>query len=639
MCGIAGIVLADKDDRVSADRLRRMCDAMVHRGPDDEGIFTSGNAGLAMRRLSIIDVAGGQQPIANETGDIHLVCNGEIYNHQALRAELESRGHRFRTASDVEVILHLYEEQGADCVLQLRGMFAFALWDGRKRRLVLGRDRLGKKPLFYRLGPEGLIFGSEIRLLRVGEMAPPEIDISALNHYLSLQYVPSPQTIYKDVAKLPPAHLLTYEADGTAQLRRYWQLSYEPKINISLSDATDELERLLDEAVRIRLMSEVPLGVFLSGGIDSGVITALAMRHSSSPVQTFAIGFRSGLFDEVPMAEETARFLGSEHQSFHVESDFLEALPDVVWHFGEPFADPSALPMYYLCREARRSISVALGGDGGDEAFAGYTRYALNNLARLADRLPKAVTQGMIRRILNILPDQGLDRSMVTAGKLFLDGLYKPDPVRNLEQGFFFRESEKAAVFTDEFRAALGEHNTLQHALSWYDDIMAEAPLDRALAHDVGHYLPDDLLVKADIMSMSHSLELRAPFLDHVVMEFAARLPVDWKLHGLRGLKQVLKQVASRMLPPAVVNRRKRGFSPPISEWFRGDALDWLRAILLDPGSLRRGYFSPDGIEEMIQAHVDRRADHGKRLWALVNLELWHRIYMDGDDWMGGPGR
>lgn len=621
------------------DRLRAMCAAMAHRGPDDEGIETWGNVGLAMRRLSIIDVAGGHQPIANEEGDIHLVCNGEIYNHRAVRADLETRGHRFRTDSDVEVILHLYEEYGDDCVLHLRGMFAFALWDDRRKRLVLGRDRLGKKPLFYRVGPEGLTFGSELRLMRVGETSRPEIDISALNHYLSLQYVPSPQTIYKDVAKLPPAHLLVYENDGAVQLRRYWRLSYEPKTTVSLRDATDELEHLLEEAVRIRLMSEVPLGVFLSGGIDSAVIAALAMRHGGGPVRTFAIGFQSSLFDEAPMAEETARFLGTEHQSAYVEPDFLETLPDLVWHFGEPFADPSALPMYYLCREARRSISVALGGDGGDEAFAGYTRYALNNLARLAGRLPNVVTQGMVGRILNILPDQGLDRSLITAGKLFVGGLDKPDPVRNLEQAFFFREADKAAVFTDDFQAALGGQDTLQHALAWYDDVMAETPLDRALGHDVAHYLPDGLMVKADITSMSHSLELRAPFLDHVVMEFAARLPVDWKLHGLRGTKHILKQMASRMLPPTVVNRRKRGFSPPVSEWFRGDALEWLRAILLDPGSLRRGYFSASGIEEMIQAHAERRADHGKRLWALVNLELWHRVYMDGDGWTEGPGR
>jgi asparagine synthase (glutamine-hydrolysing) len=639
MCGIAGIVLADRNNRVSADRLHKMCAVMEHRGPDDEGIFVSGNAGLAMRRLSIIDVAGGHQPIANETGDVHLVCNGEIYNHQVLRSELESRGHRFRTDSDVEVILHLYEELGADCVQQLRGMFAFALWDGRNRRLILGRDRLGKKPLFYRLGPEGLTFGSEIRLLRLGESAPPEIDHSALSHYLSLQYVPSPQTIYKDVAKLPPAHVMTYDSDGAVRMQRYWQLSYEPKTTCSLREATDELERLLDEAVRIRLMSEVPLGVFLSGGIDSAVVTALTIRHSSDPVRTFAIGFQSDLFDEAPMAEETARILGSEHQSIYVKPDFLATLPELVWHFGEPFADPSALPMYYLCREARQSISVALGGDGGDEAFAGYSRYALNNLARLADHLPNALTQGLAGRILNAMPDRGLDRSLVTAAKHFAGGLHKPGPVQNLERGFFFGEEDKAAVFTDDFKATLGEHNTLQHALAWYDDISAETSLDRTLGHDVAHYLADDLLVKADIASMSHSLELRAPFLDHVVMEFAAQLPANWKLNGLRGTKHILKLVASRMLPHQVVNRRKRGFSPPVSEWFRDSALNWLRDILLDPGSLRRGYFNADGIENMIQAHVERRADHGKRLWALVNLELWHRVYMDGADWTGGPGR
>lgn len=639
MCGIAGIVLADQGEQVPADRLRRMCAAMTHRGPDEEGIFVSGNAGLAMRRLSIIDVAGGQQPIANETGDIQLVCNGEIYNHQILRSELESRGHRFRTGSDVEVILHLYEEQGVDCVLQLRGMFAFALWDGRSRRLILGRDRLGKKPLYYRLDPEGLVFGSEIRLLRVDERASPDIDLGALGHYLSLQYVPSPQTIYKGMAKLPPAHLLTYENDGTVRLQRYWRLSFEPKMSGSLGDATDGLECLLDEAVRIRLMSEVPLGVFLSGGIDSAVVTALAMRNNSTPVRTFAIGFRSALFDEAPMAEETARFLGSEHQSIYVEPDFLETLPALVWHFGEPFADPSALPMYFLCREARRSISVALGGDGGDEAFAGYTRYALNNLARIAGRLPKVVTQGMVGRMLNLLPDRGLDRSAVTAVKRFLGGLHKSDRVQNLEQGFFFSETDKAAILTDDFKAALCGQSTLQHALAWYDDVMAEAPLDCTLGHDVAHYLADDLLVKADIASMSHSLELRAPFLDHVVIEFAAQLPVEWKLRGLWGTKHILKQVASRLLPEKVVNRRKRGFSPPVSEWFRGSALGWLREILLDPGSLRRGYFDAGGIENMIQAHLDRRADHGKRLWALVNLELWHRVYMDGDGWTSGPGR
>lgn len=610
MCGIAGVVEAEgAPDR---DRLTRMGEAIRHRGPDDGQVRVFGKAGFSFRRLSIIDVAGGAQPISNETGRIHVMGNGEIYNYLDLRRDLEALGHRFRTNSDVETIVHGYEQWGDDVPSKLRGMFAFAIWDEDRQRLLLGRDRLGKKPLLYSEVDGRLAFGSEFAALLADTRIPREIDREAIDDFLTLLYVPFPRSGFKAIRKLPPAHTLAFE-NGVATVRRYWKPETKPRLRISFDEAVEEAERRIREAVKMRLMSEVPLGAFLSGGIDSSLVVSFMSEFTK--VRTFSIGFTVDEYNELPYARQVAERYGCDHREFVVKPDAMEVLPTLVRHYGEPYADSSALPTYYLAKMTREHVTVALNGDGGDEFFAGYDRYralryfqwmsrarALGPLARAAARLPGV--PGRARRALAQWgrdPREGVAR-MQTA----------------------FATDQKRSLYSAGAREEFGGREALDFVYAALDE-SGQALGVRAFQYaEAMTYLPGDLLPKVDIATMTHSLEGRSPLLDQELVEWALRLPDEHVSDPWTG-KLILRAIARKRLPAAVIDRPKRGFGVPIDHWFREELYGSTRDLLLSPSARERGFFDPAKVEGLIEDHRAGRAAHGFRLWTLLCLEMWFR--------------
>jgi asparagine synthase (glutamine-hydrolysing) len=626
MCGICGVVHKDGAP-VDAPALERMAAALAHRGPDDSGIEALGAVGLGHRRLSIIDLSpDGHQPMGNEDGSVRIVFNGEIYNFRELRAGLEQRGHRFRSRSDTEVILHLYEELGTDCLSRLRGMFAFAIWDEPRRRLFLARDRVGKKPLYYADTASRFLFGSEIKAILVAGGVERQPDRQALYHYLTYQYVPSPWTAFEGIRCLPPAHYLLLE-NGEARIERYWRLAYQPKLKAPEAALEEELRARLREAVRLRLVSDVPLGAFLSGGVDSSAVVALMARESAEPVRTFSIGFREEEFDELAFARLVAERCGTQHTEWIVEPHALEILPRLVWHFDQPFADPSAIPTWYVAKLAREHVTVVLNGDGGDEDFAGYGRYAANDLTVRRERtLPlrawrraRALAAGLRRALRR----GALPRRLAELRPVSVE-------MENALRICHFTEEEKSALCTPEFVRSAGGVDSFALLFAAYGAAGDAEFLDRALAADVGMYLPDDLLVKVDVASMASSLEARSPFLDHEFMEFAARLPVACKLREGE-TKRILKRALRGLVPDAVLERRKMGFGVPLARWFRGELRDFVRDALLGSEARGRGYFREDAVRTLLEEHLEGRADRSNHLWNLAMLELWHRIFIDPD--------
>lgn len=626
MCGICGI--ADGHGR-SLDQasLRRLNNAIAHRGPDGEGYYEHGGVGLGMRRLAVIDVAGGDQPIYNEDKSIALVFNGEIYNYQALQEGLRQRGHHLRTNSDTECVAHLYEEEGPDCFRHLRGMFALALWDEGRQRLLLARDRLGKKPIFYTVQDGRLYWAAELGPLLSVLPHQPEIDLAAIDQYLSLQYIPEPHTAYKDVYKLPAASYALWER-GNLTLERYWDLPFEPKHEAGEDALSEELRSLAAEAVRLRLISEVPLGAHLSGGIDSSIVVALMAEASSGPVKTFSVGFEEGNFSELPLARQVAERYGTDHHEFTLTfGDIPATLETLLQHFGEPFADPSALPLYHLSRLTRQHVTVALNGDGGDESFAGYPRYWLDPLADNYLRLPKAVTHSMVPALAGALPDAG-DRPV---GRGLSNGIKRLPQLAEVDErasllrwSSYFTVAQKQALWQPSVAAGLNLRQAEQDMSTIYAAAPAHTRLDRTLYTDIKTYLPGALLVKADRMTMAHALEGRSPFLDHVLMEWAAHLPVRYKLRGRQG-KYLLRKAFADKLPAAVLAHGKQGFGIPVGAWLRGPLEGWLRELLLAPEAPLSGWFERDALAGLIAQHQARKQDHGKRLWALACLALWKR--------------
>jgi len=582
-----------------------------------------------MRRLSIIDLATGHQPIASPDGRTHIVFNGEIYNFQELRSELEKDGYPFKTRSDTEVILALYMKFGAACVRRLRGMFAFAVWDQAKGRLFLARDRIGKKPLVYAEGPGFLAFASELRSLLVWPGVRREVDPVAVDLFLSLQYIPSPKTIYKHVRKLPPGHTLVWE-NGKASVERYWQLPLgEPPVTRDLDEACAMIRDKLRECVKLRMISEVPLGAFLSGGVDSSIIVALMSELSDKPVKTFSIGFKEEAFSELPYAREVAEACGTDHQELIVTADMADVLPKLAWHYGEPYADASALPSYYVARETRRHVTVALNGDGGDENFAGYVRYFAMKAARLFDLAPGPVRAGL-RNMAEFLPDKSAPVSFPWKLKRFLRSAVFTDLARrHLKMVCFFSEEDKKGLYTPRMLAALGKEPAAERYLAAaFERGKGEDFVNRMLFADMTTYLPEDLMVKMDIATMANSLEGRSPFLDHEFMELVFNFPGDWKLKGLSRHKWILKRAFADKLPKAIQKRGKMGFGIPLGPWFRGQLKDYWREHVLSPEALARGYFEKAALQEIFDEHQSGRRDHGYRMWALLMLELWHRQYM-----------
>jgi asparagine synthase (glutamine-hydrolysing) len=634
VCGIAGIV--DLNGRaVDAGLLGRLCERLAHRGPDAQGVHVDRGVGLGQRRLSIIDLAGGRQPMANEDATVWLTFNGEVYNFQQLRPGLEARGHRFATRSDTEVVLHAYEEYGAGCVRRFRGMFAFAVWDARARTLFLARDRVGKKPLFYTRAGGQFVFASELRSLLEHPAVSREPDPAALDDYLTYGYVPAPKTAYRGVYKLPPAHTLTltFGHDGSAgepRVEPYWALGYGPKLDVDETEAGERLLEILTEAVRLRMIADVPLGALLSGGIDSGVVVALMSRLSDRPVKTFSIGFEQKAYDELPYARLVARRYGTEHHELVVRPAALEVLPTLVRHYGEPFADSSAVPSYYVSQMTRQHVTVALNGDGGDESFAGYERYYASGLAEGYWRIPVALRAGVIEPLAALIPGSLPGRNRLSRAKRFVEVAGQPAGRRYLRWVSYFSPPQRRDLYAAGFRAAVDGHDADAWLLARYDAAAAAGlgRLDALLATDVASYLPYDLLVKVDIATMAHGLEARSPLLDHVLMEFAAALPAGLKLRG-RTSKYLLRKVARGLLPAANLRRRKMGFGVPVGDWMRGELRPLLEDALLSPRARARGYFRPESLRQLVGEHVGRVRDHTYRLWALLWLELWHREFLD----------
>ena len=630
MCGIAGFADSSIGGRALGQTparlepefalVHRMCEVIRHRGPDDEGIHVEPGLGLGMRRLSIIDLAGGRQPIHNETGTVWVVFNGEIYNYRELRAELEARGHRFSTASDTESIVHAYEEWGEAAFVRLRGMFGIALWDQPRRTLLLARDRAGIKPLHYVERQGRLFFGSEIKSLLAAGAVDPRLSLRALDHYLAFLYTPRDRSIFEAVRKLPPGHYLRWR-DGCADVQQYWQLGASETFAGSERDAAEALRGVLADAVRSHLVSDVPLGAFLSGGVDSSAVVGLMAQASPRPVQTFSIGFDEPQFDELEHARAVAQHFGTDHHEFIVRPDGLSILDSLVSHFDEPFADSSAIPTWYVSEIARRHVTVVLSGDGGDELFGGYDRYLPHPRIAQFDRIPLPGRRTLARLIWPHLPHGA-------RGKNFLRHVGKNDHARYIDSVAMFQSDERVALYSPEVRATLAAD--AETALERHFDRFTALPLhSRMMRLDFETYLPEDVLTKVDRMSMAHSIESRVPLLDNDVIDFAATLPARFKIADGRR-KHVLKEALRPLLPSGILDRRKQGFGVPLGVWFRGGLTDLFSDVLNSPRARQRGYFEPSFTMRLMREHLAGQRDHTLRLWQLLVFELWHRQYVDG---------
>ena len=628
MCGIAGYVGPEP-----ADVLPGMLQQLRHRGPDDVGIRVEDGIGLGMTRLAIIDLAGGHQPMANEDGSLWIVFNGEIYNHRELRPGLERAGHRFRTRSDTEVILHLYEEAGARCVEQLRGMFAFAIWDGRLRRLFLARDRIGKKPLYFWQHAGLFLFASEIKALLVHPAVSREVDWEAFHHYLAFGYTPADRSIFAGIAKLPPAHTATL-LDGTLKLERYWtlpQVAHEPRL--SAAEAADRIRHALREAVRLRLESDVPLGVFLSGGIDSSAVVASMREVTGQRIATFSIGFGRAVpsFDELPYARMVARRFETDHHEEILEPKVADLLHTIVRHFDEPFADSSAIPTFVVAQATAHHVKVVLSGIGGDETFAGYPRYLGVRLSERYAKLPRWFRSAGGSVASHLLRESDRSRNWGDWARRFIAGAEQPLPDRYIGWTRFFSEAELGDLVTPAVRRLWQADIEGTHRRAFADHAYDD-PVDGAFRIDLSTYLPDDLLVMADRMSMAHSLELRAPFCDHRVVEESLRIPPSTKIPGFR-LKGLLKAAFADVLPPPVLSHRKQGFMIPLGRWLRTELHDVMEELLAPDRVRARGLFRPDAVETLKREHLAETRSHSDRLWTLMMLELWMGEYMDGTTW------
>ena len=627
MCGITGFV-NNSDRAVDRELLEAMNRAIIHRGPDEDGFYVKDNVGLAMRRLAIIDLAGGQQPIHNADRTKWIVFNGEIYNYQELRKGLIERGHKLYTNSDTEAVVALYDEFGADCLEHLRGMFAFAIWDELDRSLFIARDRVGKKPLLYSHQPNGdLIFGSEFTAVLKHPSVSRDVDRDAIDSYLSYLCVPAPQTAFKAIRKLEPGHWLRWK-DGRVETKRYWQPDFSKKIKISEEEAIEETTRILREATKLRMISEVPLGAFLSGGVDSSTIVALMAQESSSPVKTFSIGFEEQDFSELKYAKKVAEHVGAEHHEFIVRPDAIELLPTLVEHYGEPYADSSALPTYYVSRETRKHVTVALNGDGGDESFAGYERHMAMQFAEAYKRIPSALRKAFIEGPVGLLPTSEIKKTRIRDVQRFFISASEPRIERYFRWMSTFKPAVKKEIYTPEFSREVAGNAAIDVLGNWFRRANGSGVLDATLLTDQMTYLPNDLLVKVDIASMANSLEARAPFLDHKVIEFAASLPENLKMPRYRN-KYLLKKVAARLVPREVIYRRKMGFGVPVGHWFRREMKDFVRDVLLSESFRRRKIIRPESVQTIVDQHINGIVDHAFPIWTLLMLELWYRRFID----------
>ncbi|HSF41097.1 MAG TPA: asparagine synthase (glutamine-hydrolyzing) [Thermoanaerobaculia bacterium] len=640
MCGICG---EWNIGGVEAKTLERMNDALVHRGPDDQGAVLLGEAGFAMRRLSIIDLARGHQPIANEDGTVWIVFNGEIYNHREIRRDLLRHGHDFKTDSDTEVILHLYEERGERVVDDLRGMFAFAIWDTRRRKLLLARDRFGQKPLFYRFDGRRFVFGSEIKAVLAAGGPEPELDLRSLDEYLTLRFVPSPRTLFTHVRKLPPAHLLVLDASHvepregtlvsapTLEVRRYWRLRYQPKRGGREADIVEEARERVREAVESHLISDVPVGAYLSGGLDSSLVVALMSKLSDRPVKTFAIGVDDQGFNELPYAKTVAEHCGTDHYEEEVAPDMVQLLPSMVYHLDEP-SDPIAACMYHAAALASRHVKVVLTGDGGDEIFAGYDRYFGFRWVNLYAALPEPVRRYLLGPAIYALPDSSGYKNVTQKARWVHDLSFHEGGRRYAQATAFFRfgQQGKGGLYTGKVSAQLAGIDPMESVVRGFEEAEARDDLDRMLQADIATRLPEHSLMLSDRMTMARSLEARSPFLDHRLAELVATLPAEMKMRG-KTLKYLLRKVAEPYLPESILKRPKQGFMFPLGYWMKGPLLPVLQHLLGQSVLVEEGIFRREPILRLVAEHVAHRADHHVRLWMILNVEVWYRMYVRGE--------
>ena len=626
MCGICGVVNAGNDSLIDKGILHQMCQTIYHRGPDDDGFYFDQQAGLGMRRLSIIDLVSGDQPVSNEDETLWVVFNGEIYNYKSLHADFVGKGHRFKTKSDTEVIVHAYEEYGERCPEYFNGMFAFALWDVPRRRLLLARDHVGIKPLYYWIGQDRLIFGSELKSVIAHPGVPREIDLVALDQFLTLEYIPTPRTIFKGVYKLPPGYRLVYQ-EGNVHIEQYWDI---PDKDVPNDEKIIEkmLVELIDDSVRMQLMSDVPLGAFLSGGIDSSTVVASMSESSNSSVKTFSIGFDDATYNELPYARAIASRFRTDHTEEILEPDIADLAERLVRHLDEPFGDFSIFPTYLVSEVARKEVKVVLSGDGGDELFGGYDTYVAQQMDRYYRYLPASLRQGLIPTLMGKVPPRPEKKGLINKTKRFVEGAALPSSLQHTRWMLFMTAEDKSYLYQPDVSACLDGTSTASVLEGHFDRKTGFDPLAQQQYVDIKTYLVDDILTKVDRMSMAVSLEARVPLLDYRIVELAVNLPPQMKLY--RGeTKRILKQAMAGRLPHEVLNKPKQGFSIPLKNWLR-DPLKPMMMDLLSPEKIqRRGYFNPECVSRWVSEHMNGTMNHSHRLWALMVFELWNEQIMD----------
>ena len=631
MCGIAGIYNFNRPQEVERALVQRMTDVITHRGPDADGVYVNGPIGLGHRRLSIIDLSeAGRQPMFSHDKRLSIVFNGEIYNFLDYRGDLIKRGHHFHSKTDTEVIIYLYLEYGEKCVEFLRGMFAFALWDEQQQQLLLARDRLGQKPLYYYCDGQRLMFGSELKSLVEDPSVPKEINYEALYDYLVYLYIPAPKTIYKNIYKLPAAHYLVCSPQGIQGPTEYWDISFaNVKEEYTESAVCEALIEQFQEAVNIRLMSDVPLGAFLSGGVDSSAVVAMMAKAVSTPVITTSIGFTEKRFDETRYARMVSQQYHTDHFERTVNADALSILDKIVWHFDEPFADSSAIPTYYVSKLSREKVTVALSGDAGDENFAGYSKYPVDVLEhQVRNWIPEIFRKTILAGIANIYPQWDW-LPWYLRGKFFLTNVINTPERAAFRTVTSLTDDQQASLFSQDFQRTVRGYDPFSIVQRWYQKADTTDPLSRLQYVDMKNYMPDDILVKVDRMSMANSLEVRSPIIDHVFMEFVATLPSRLKLKGHQR-KYIFKKAFEPYLPQDILYRKKQGFSVPLDRWFRNDLRDLVQDTLLSSHALQRGFFAPEYVTTMWKQHLSGHRNFGTNLWALLMFELWFRRFMEG---------
>ena len=626
MCGIYGVVSGNPDKVVDSTVLDHMGQTLYHRGPDDAGYRTDEHAGLGVRRLSIIDLATGHQPIVNEDHTLWLVFNGEIYNYQELRDILKKKGHVFVSRSDTEVIVHAYEEYGDDCVEHFNGMFVFAVWDAPRRRLFIARDRLGIKPLYYWAGLGQIVFGSELKAVIAHPDVPRELDLTALDQFLTLEYIPAPRTIFQGVRKLPPGHRLIFQ-DTKLTVEPYWDIRYR-ETPADEATCVAMLADLIRDAVRMRMVSDVPLGAFLSGGIDSSTIVALMSEACPTPVRTFSIGFDDQTYNELPFAREVAARFGTDHCEQVLQPDIAALAERLVAHLDEPFADFSIFPTYLVSELASQSVKVVLSGDGGDEVFGGYETYVAQSMDRYYRWLPASLRQKALPTLVDRVPPQSAKKGLINKTKRFVEGGALPASLQHTRWMMFMADDQKTRLYRPELRASLNGCEATSLLEGYFQQVAQLDPLAQQQYVDIKTYLVDDILTKVDRMSMAASLEARVPLLDHRIVEFALSLPPHMKLRRGR-TKVILRDAMRGRLPEMVLNKPKEGFSIPLKHWLRGALQPLMMDLLAADCVQQRGYFEPQTVSRWVSEHLQGRANHSHRLWTLMVFELWHRQVLD----------